>query len=322
MKTLKIKFTDFWPDLNATNNFIYNILTKNYNVELSDTPDYVFYANFGYDHLNYPEAIRIFFSGENQTPDFNLCDYAIGFHFITFEDRYLRIPLLYLYDKDLIKASKKHEIIKDAALGKTLFCNFIYSNRNADPKREAFFHLVEKYKSIHSGGGHLNNMGGVRVAKKYDLQVQTKFTIAFENSSSNGYTTEKILQAFSAQTVPIYWGNPKVTEDFNPDSFINCHDFDSFDDVIEKVKEIDNNDEMFLKMLQAPIHKTEPHYEYYTKELTRFLKGIVDVPKEDAFRRNRMYWGVKYEDRMRQKMLELVVNNDKALIRRIIDRLK
>lgn len=322
MKTLKIKFTDFWPNLDETNNFIYNTLSAAYNLEISNTPDYVFYANFGYEHLNYPDAVRVFFSGENQTPDFNLCDYAIGFHFITFEDRYLRVPLFYLYDTDLLKASQKHQITPQEALIKKLFCNFIYSNKNADPKREAFFHLLEKYKSVHSGGGHLNNMGGERVANKFDLQVQTKFTIAFENSSSNGYTTEKILQAFSAQTIPIYWGNPKVVEDFNPGSFINCHDYASFEEVVEKVKEVDNDDELFVKMLQTPIHSGEQtHYDFYTEKIEFFLQRIVKVDKSEAFRRNRMYWGAKYEQRMRKKMLE-VETQDKGLLKRVINRLK
>jgi hypothetical protein len=165
-------------------------------------------------------------------------------------------------------------------------------------------------------------MGGERVANKFDLQVKTKFTIAFENSSSNGYTTEKILQAFSAQTVPIYWGNPKVSEDFNPASFINCHDYTSFEEVIARVKELDNDDELFLKMLQTPIHNGDKtHYDFYTEQIGAFLHSIVTVDKSYAFRRNRMYWGAKYENRMRKKMLEVEEVQHKGLLKRIINNL-
>ena len=36
-----------------------------------------------------------------------------------------------------------------------------------------------------------------------------KFNIAFENSSYPGYVTEKITDAFIANTIPIYWGDKK-----------------------------------------------------------------------------------------------------------------
>ena len=47
--------------------------------------------------INYPNAVKIYFTGENDVPDFNLADYALGFHYIDFGDRYLRFPL-YLLD--------------------------------------------------------------------------------------------------------------------------------------------------------------------------------------------------------------------------------
>ena len=38
-------------------------------------------------------------------------------------------------------------------------------------------------------------------------------TIAFENSSFPGYTTEKIFEPMLEGSIPIYWGNPRVDED-------------------------------------------------------------------------------------------------------------
>lgn len=43
--------------------------------------------------------IRIFYPPpENLVPDFNICDYAIGFHYLDFEDHYFRFPL-YLVER-------------------------------------------------------------------------------------------------------------------------------------------------------------------------------------------------------------------------------
>ena len=79
-----------------------------------------------------------------------------------------------------------------------------------------------------------------------------KFTIAFENASFPGYTTEKLADALVARTVPIYYGNPLIGQDFNTKAFINCHDFSSWRAVIDKVIELDQNDEMYKAYLREP----------------------------------------------------------------------
>ena len=78
-----------------------------------------------------------------------------------------------------------------------------------------------------------------------------KFVIAFENSSSLGYVSEKILLPLSAGSIPIYWGAPDVKDYINPECFINVNDFDSFEDCIEYVKKVDNDDELYQKYINA-----------------------------------------------------------------------
>ncbi|CAJ99309.1 alpha (1,3)-fucosyltransferase fragment 2 [Helicobacter acinonychis str. Sheeba] len=43
----------------------------------------------------------MYYTGENEVPNFNLFDYAIGFDGLDFKERYLRMPLYYahLHDK-------------------------------------------------------------------------------------------------------------------------------------------------------------------------------------------------------------------------------
>lgn len=98
MKHIKIKFVDVWGGFgkgNQPNDFL-NILKQKYDVEISDNPDYIFYSGFGYDHLKY-DCVRIFFTGECITPNFNECDYAIAFDRLQFSDRYLRVPLYNIF---------------------------------------------------------------------------------------------------------------------------------------------------------------------------------------------------------------------------------
>jgi len=315
MKTIKIKFTDFWPDFIDNNNFIFNILSEQFNIDISDEPDYVFYSSFGHEHLKY-NCIRVFFTGENQTPDFNICDYAMGFHNIIFDDRYMRLPLYFLYDDDLKLASKKHIISQQEIDSKDKFCNFVYSNSNAHPFREEFFHALNKYKLIHSGGRHLNNIGG-RVENKFDFQKTSKFTIAFENTSTPGYSTEKIIQAFSAKTIPIYWGNPNIADEFNPKSFINCHLYNSTEDIIKTIQEIDNNDSLYKEMLEEPIHTQHADLHSHIGQITaEFLYNITKKGKL-AYKRDIHSWGKNYELFLKKAIITSTQSKNRSFLQRL-----
>jgi alpha(1,3/1,4) fucosyltransferase len=148
---------------------------------------------------------------------------------------------------------------------KTNFCAFIASNCNSKD-RIAFFDKLSKYKSIHSFGKCRNNANEKNFIEDNDnlyipehsphknafLYRKFKFVICFENSSHPGYLTEKILYVMLANTIPIYWGNPDIGNVFNEKAFINVHSYNSFDDVIEKVKELDQDDNKYKRMLQEP----------------------------------------------------------------------
>ena len=237
-KTIKIKFVDFNPNATAVKVFI-SCLQERYEVELSEDPEWLFYSVFGNEHLRYNNCVKIFFTGENQCPDFNLCDYAIGFEYLDFGDRYIRFPLWALYSNDTDALLTKHTGVKISE--KTDFCSFVVSNPHGNEARAQFMDLLSAYKIVHSGGRWRNNVGGP-VDDKLAFQKKHKFSIAFENASHPGYTTEKLVQSFAAQTIPIYWGDPRVSETFNKEAFINCNDFSNWESVIARVKAKDGRD--------------------------------------------------------------------------------
>ena len=92
MKKIKIDFVDFWRGFDKEHNFIVDTLRQKYEVEITAACDYLFYSAFGYENAKY-DCVKIYFTGENIVPDFNLCDYALGFHYIDFGERYMRFPL-------------------------------------------------------------------------------------------------------------------------------------------------------------------------------------------------------------------------------------
>ncbi len=305
MKQVRIAFTDFPGPFNPTR--ITNLLKQRFDVAVErKKPDYVVFSVFGNEYLSYPDAVRIFFTGENVHPDFNLCDYAFGYDWLTFEDRYYRCPNYQLYDqfKDLCRRRTSLPPREDAA--KRRFCNFIYSNAQAHPFRDEFFHLLCQYRKVDSAGAHLNNTGstpgpvfeGDWPGEKVKFQRSYKFSIAFENSSTIGYTTEKIVHALAADTIPIYWGNSAIAREFNPRRFINCHEFSSLRDAIQRIREVDECDDLYRQILAEPFFPSDevPEYLKDARILGQF-EHIFSQNKADAFRRNKFVWGKRYEER-------------------------
>jgi hypothetical protein len=310
MKKIKIKFVDFGSSFNQLENDFTNLLKERYEVEISDNPDYLFFSDWGRAYLNYQNCVRIYFTNENLCPDFNVCDYGIGFSHIAFEDRYLRLPFYLLtkltpraevYASDILKAKSKHLFKEDdIRKEKVEFCSFVYAHK--DKFRDSLFLELSKYKQVNSGGGVWNNIG-YRVADKSTFEAKHKFSIACENSSTSGYTTEKIMQSFAAGTIPIYWGDPNVATDYNEKAFINCNSFSNVQEIIEKVKEVDTDDKKYFSMLREPAFSDTFPVDTIKSDLGDFLYNICDQNIENAFRRNRFYLGAIYERKLRRGKL-------------------
>ena len=289
-KTIRIKFVDFYPTFRPEKAPLWQHLWQLYTIELSDKPDWLVYSVFGTEHLKYNNCVKIFYTGENQAPDFNLCDYALGFDYIDFGDRYMRLPLWLLYPQDIESMLHKHE--HPSLDNKTDFCSFVVSNPHGNETRARFMDMLSEYKQVHSGGRWRNNVGGP-VADKLAFQKKHKFSMAFENTVYPGYTTEKLVQSFAAQTVPIYWGDPRVAETFNKEAFINCNDYPDLESVIERVKEIDQDDTLWQKMVDTPALLDEHIVERTRKEAKAFLYRIFDQTPTEAKRFSRDYWAIK-----------------------------
>lgn len=281
MKTIKINFVDF-PIFNYKKWFLYRFLSQHYELEISDKPDYLFCSCFGYSHWKYQNCIKIFYTGENITPDFNIYDYAIDFHYLTLNDRHLRLPLWLSRSWYCLDYLENKQI--DESLCQRKFCNFVFSNTGwADPIRETFYRELSKYKRIDSGGAFLNNIG-YRVPDKLEFIKDYKFTIAIENSAVSGYTTEKLTDSMQVNSLPIYYGNPLVEKDFNSESFVHLRDFENMQDCIDYIIALDKDDSLYLDKLSKNWFATQHIKEQYDAAILEFFKNIFEQDKVDASR--------------------------------------
>ncbi len=194
----------------------------------------------------------VFYTPECVPPDLDLFDFALSFHPLE-HPRHLRLPnyVLRLRRNGLSPAALRRDGAVPAGAGSRRFCNFVHSN--PVPFRERFCERLSGYRRVDAPGVSCNNMPpiGTGVADKLAFVSQYKFTLAFENESAVGYTTEKIVEPFLAGSVPIYWGNPEVARDFDPRSFINAHDFASEDELLEHIVRVDGDDDLYRSYLAA-----------------------------------------------------------------------
>ena len=271
VKSISMKIVDYWHAEENEEKFyddiFIKILSTKYDIKYSDKPDFLLYGPFGYRHMDFDNCIKIFFTGENVRTDWNVADYALDFDLMDFGDRHLCLPLYMLYTIDFVRALEKHRNAEKIMESKSRFCGFLASNPGGDPYRKKLFHAINSYKRVDSGGLWLNNIGkplgkeGGFPDSKFNWLKPYKFNLAPENSTYPGYVTEKIIQAYGSGCVPIYWGDYSICNEkycdkrfiFNPKAFINVHDFDNFDNLIDEIRRIDNDEEAYFNMLKEPI---------------------------------------------------------------------
>ena len=331
MKTVKINYAGVADDYNKEQNLIYDLLKINgYDVQIVDDPDYLicdFSGENPYQYCGHPQ-VRIMYSGENFIPDFNLIDYAICPYPIQFGDRNFQLPACVWPRSHWQELMHKNRagVTVDFVKNKQYFANFIAGHESEYNIRGDFFKKLCEYKRVESPGSYLNNMpGGEQVNwlndSKSDFQRKCKFTLCFESTNHYGFVTEKIMDAFYADTIPVYYGSPTVTEIFNKDAFINVADYESFDAAIERIKELDQDDEKYLEMLRQPILVNPDYPRELEDALGKYVCHIFDQPLEQAYRRTRVY-----RPRDCDEYLARAVDSDsltmKNLILRILKKVK
>ena len=210
----------------------------------------------------------------------------------------MRLPLYTLYN--CFKGFSDVQLISNnrPELLNRKFCNFLVSNsRDADPIREQFFKKLSEYKQVDSGGRFLNNIGHT-VPNKLDFIRNYKFTIAFENSASSGYTTEKLIEPMAASSIPIYWGNPNVHLDFNKKSFVCVNDFENIDEAINEIIRLDTNSEAYINMLSESRHNVNhKKYQNWMDDFDAYINHIIDQPIEKAKRCTKFGYSKYYRKR-------------------------
>jgi hypothetical protein len=247
-------------------------LRGHYRFELAHSPRVAFFSVYGYIQNRHDGATRVVYSGEagdhlqqggKISP--GVCEEGFYHHGITCAAEQSSPNHCYMPQGFLHLNLYNHGVSTlirqpgQTATQKKFFCNFVYSNANSRDRIE-FFHQLSGYKRVESCGHVERNNDALAHAAysregyvvKQAFQARCKFSIAMENSYFPGYNTEKITDPLVARSVPIYKGDPRIAETFNPLAFINLSDFKSDEEAIEFIESVDREDALYQTYLDAP----------------------------------------------------------------------
>ena len=280
---MNISFTDFWGDFQNNSNFFIDVIRDIYPharvVPFSNDTDILVYSCFGNTHhyANRTKTKKIYYTGENIRPNFNECDCSLTFDY--YQGKNFRLPLWMLqidwFNKITyvnpqfvlpVNSINDNNFINN---DKTKFCCAVFNTDS--PYRFETVNKLSTYKKVDCfGKPHGNWFYGEDI--KYKTLSNYKFNICFENTLYPGYFTEKLFHAKTAGTVPIYWADKSLSQDFNTKAFINLYDFNNdVDKLIKYIKIVDQDDELYSSYKKEPLFTLEPSLD----NLKSFLKNII-----------------------------------------------
>jgi FkbM family methyltransferase len=222
-----------------------------------DKADVLFESVFGNSLVGYKKwKYKIHYSGEpytNKNSNYDLILYPKDD-----DGLFVNLPLFSCYINNnnfLDNLINKPKICKVPEK----FCCFVVSNGSYKLRNNVFDRL-SSYKKVDSLGKFNNNAGGVI---KYDywspefrkIIGEYKFILCFENTKINNYSTEKIVNPYLSGIIPIYWSSHSIKKLFNTESMIFLEDESekSIQKIIDKVIELDKNDDKYLEYVNKPV---------------------------------------------------------------------
>lgn len=254
---------------------------------MQNSPDILFYACGGEAHVGTSAPVKVHWVSENVFPNFNICDFAISHVRDSMNGKNLYFPYAMEGLSEKIELPEVTPCLADRPFG-----IFIASQESVGSgailRKEFTAYLSAHYKKVDCPGKVLHNVDipelGGRFAKNWNEAKRKvigryKFLISFENTNTDGYITEKLVDAFASNTVPIYWGSEGNLEPFGKDAVICANDYPDFDSLIERIREVDENDELYLSLLNAnPLRKPDFWELVKAFHLRRvdFLNGIYE----------------------------------------------
>jgi alpha(1,3/1,4) fucosyltransferase len=204
---------------------------------------------------------NIWVTYENRRPFIESYDLTLSFDIDAFDERNYYLPLVYLYlridglpeysaihDVSMDYCSEWRVVSKDVIANRNRFASSFINNPH--PLRFTAINELSKISEVDVFGRSV----GKYVENKIDRAKDYWFNICFENDLYPGYVTEKILESWLAQSIPLYWGDDK-NGILNPEAYINLAKFEDLKEFTSHVATIYKDKNRMIEIIEQPLFR-------------------------------------------------------------------
>lgn len=258
---MRVQYKHFWEGFDPINFPLTFFISKAIGEKVSivdSRPDIEIHSVFkhGPDSRTSPKDRMWFYTGENVRPDYDAFATILSFDFSNRKNAF-RLPLWWNYlDWSLAASDPKlvggrinpyrlHEprALSTHHLERTVS---VFIGNLTELRAQAIRQISPTLKIARFGSAFKNPVGSL-----LDFRSKFAFNLCFENSYFPGYHTEKLLNAYMMESVPLYYGSRTVSLDFNSDAFINLADYKSIEAFWDYVENLDEED--IAKLISQPL---------------------------------------------------------------------
>lgn len=260
---LTIAYINYWVDPKNDKFFTKFIEVNIGNViEISpfNKPDILIASCMGNINIirNLEAKCKIFYYGENlnRYPPYNndkllydTFDLIVGFKNTDLSKKQIRFPLWLMYyhyykydENDNILTYIQNKYNKNIKKEKDIFGTII-ARHDRGGQRTIICNELSKYGDIKAPGLYNKNTQSIGNSQEDKINYISKgtYNVCPENSTYEGYFTEKIFQAFEGGTIPLYWAvNLPEPEIINKNKYCFC-DINNKDTLEKSISTVTNN---------------------------------------------------------------------------------
>jgi hypothetical protein len=188
---------------------------------------------------------------------------------LTFDNELLKLGENYLFYPFGVtwidNASKNDQFVKTKKI------SIIGSNKSMTPGHEFRKYIINH--CINRGDVDVYGRGYKEIKNKEEGLNEYEFSIVLENSQTDFYFSEKIIDCFVTKTVPIYWGCD-TGRFFNQNGILTFSNTEQLDNIIDRLDGLyinlqtainDNYDRIFSNDLTIPEHWIYKNYNFLFK---------------------------------------------------------
>lgn len=266
MKTINVKFVNFWSGFNENQWFEYwkkiychpAIIWENN----GSNPDLLVSSVFGsIENIKEYNCKKILYTRENVNY-YHYSEYKNNFHLfnlvIGFNDNDNEIDIPYYYR--LIIEYNIQNLISQNTYNRKNLC---LVSRNKHSLRLSLLNSFQNKNYIVDCPSVVGRNMDIVVQDKISFIKDYYLNICPENSYADGYTTEKLFDSCIAGCIPIYYGCERLNGGFyNSNRILHIKkDLSNYDNIIEQTTHLLNNKkELFEFMDQKPFASNYPDY--------------------------------------------------------------